>query len=299
MHMSDDRNFSLGVGFALGAGILWGSMAVAAQSLFHGDSGMTPMSLVTVRLLVAGFLFLFFSLGASIRLVQSMRNVRDVIVAGSLVFGGQFCFMQAISYQGAGPSAIILTTVPFWVAFWQACVHRKLPSIREIVCFVLALTGVAFIVTHGNFEELDFDPNGVIWATTSAILSAAYSVQPRELLKRAPVTAVMGWAMITGGIISSFMTPPWAVEFNPTWLNSFELFVVVILGTVFAFTCYMRAIHLISPVIVGLVGSSEPLSAYVFSVIFLGTVVTLPEMFGAVLVLTAVSLVSLGGPRKK
>lgn len=293
--MSNDRNFSLGVVMALSAGVCWGAMAVAAQSLFMGDSGITPMNLVTVRLLVAGLIFLVFSAQASINLVRSVVNIRDVICAGALVFGGQFCFMQAISYQGAGPSAIILTTVPFWVAFWQACTQKKLPSLREVVCFVLALAGVSLIVTHGEFEKLNFDPTGVTWAIASAVISAAYTMQPRALLTRAPVTAVMGWAMLTGGIIASFMAPPWSIDFVSSWMNAFELFVVVILGTIMAFWFYMMAIHLISPVIVGLIGSSEPLSAYVFSVIFLGTVVTVPEMFGALLVLSAVSLVSLGG----
>ncbi|MDO4936833.1 MAG: DMT family transporter [Sutterellaceae bacterium] len=297
--MSRDRNFSLGVVMALSAGVCWGAMAVAAQSLFAGTSGITPMNLVTVRLLVSGLVFLIVSAGASIALIRSAVNVRDVIIAGSLVFGGQFCFMQAISYQGAGPSAIILTTVPFWVAFWQACTQKQLPSMREIVCFVLALAGVSLLVTHGDFESLSFDVKGVTWAFGSAIISAAYSVQPRALLKRAPVTAVMGWAMLCGGIIASFMTPPWTIEFVPTWLNAFELFIVVIMGTIMAFWFYMMAIHLISPVIVGLIGSSEPLSAYLLSVIFLGTVVTVPEMFGAALVLCAVSLVSLGGNKKR
>ncbi len=297
--MAQERSFLFGVTMSLLAGVCWGAMAVGAQSLFLYSGGMTPTSLVVIRLLTAGCCFLLVSLGASIRLVQDKRNVRDVVIAGTLVLGGQLCFMKAISHTGAGPAAIILTTIPFWVAIWQAVTQKKLPSLREVVCFVLALVGVALIVTNGNFESLEFDPTGVLWGFASAIVSAAYSIQPRELLKRAPVTAVMGWAMLSGGVIAAFITPPWTISFDVTWLTAGLLFIVVILGTVLAFWFYMLAIRTISPVIVGLIGSSEPMSAYFFSVIFLSTAVTSVEMFGAVLVLCAVSLVTLGGWKKK
>ena len=297
MIRSDNNPFVFGVVFALSAGVFWGTMAVCVQHLFSNGSGLTPMGLVTVRLLFAGICLVLLSGRRALALFESFRDVFDVAVAGCFVFGGQFCFLQAIPYTGAGGAAIVLTTVPFWVAFWQAVTERKLPQAREIVCFVLAFFGVSLIVTHGDFTSLSFDPQGICWALASAVLSAGYSIQPRRILKKAPVMPVMGWAMLVGGTVSSCLTPPWSVTMEVTQTNLVLLFVVVVLGTVAAFYLYMQAVRMISPVIVGLLGSSEPLSAYILSAAFLGVVVTSVEIFGALLVLTAVALVSLGGGR--
>lgn len=297
MNRTDNNPFALGVVFALGAGVFWGAMAVCVQYLFSDGSGLTPMGLVTVRLLFAGTCLVLLSGRRALAPFESLRDVVDVAVAGCFVFGGQFCFMQAIPQTGAGGATIILTTVPFWVAFWQAVVERKLPQTHEIACFVLAFLGVSLIVTHGDYTSLSFNPQGVCWAFASALLSAGYSIQPRRILKKAPVTPVMGWAMLAGGTVSSCLMPPWKITMEMTQLNLALLFVVVVLGTVAAFYLYMQAVRMISPVIVGLLGSSEPLSAYILSVAFLGVVVTSAELFGAALVLTAVAMVSLGSGR--
>lgn len=290
-------SFSLGAFFSLSAGVCWGAMAVAAQVLLTNDSGITSMGMVTVRLLVAGLFLVLLSARKALVPLQTLRDAIDVLIAGALVFGGQFCFMQAIVYTSAGVAAILLTTVPFWAAFWQACVEKTLPSRRELLCFLLAVSGVALIVTHGDITSLSFDLRGVAWGMGSAILSAGYSIQPRRILRRAPVIAVMGWAMLFGGVLASCCVPPWRIDFDPSGHNWLLLLVVVGIGTVCSFYCYLRAISLISPVIVGLIGTSEPLSAYVFSVIFLGVVVSGAELVGAALVLSAVVTVSLAGGR--
>lgn len=291
--MIHNRNHFLGAGSALAASLCWGGMAVAAQALFERGT-VSPMELTAVRLLFAGLLFLVLFAPSAVRLLREVRNVRDVVIAGLLAFAGQFCFMQAISHTGAGPSAIILTTVPFWVATWQAVVKRQLPAAGESVCFVLAAFGVCLIVTRGNFATLDFDLTGTLWALGCAVASAAYSIQPRALLQRAPTTAVMAWSMLAGGIVAACIAPPWNMDFALPASDWMLLAVVTVLGTVMAVWFYMSAIRLIPPVLLGIIGISEPLSAYVFSILFLGTVVTTAEGFGAALVLVAVLAVTTG-----
>ena len=298
MNHADNKSVQVqGIVCSLAAGVCWGSMAVAAQALFAGGASIGAMELVTLRLLIAGSVLILFSGAQAFAPVRRLIDVRDVFLAGLITFGGQFCFMKSITYSGAGVATIILTTVPFWVAFWFAVVERRMPTLRQIVCFVLAFVGVTLIVTHGEFSSLNLEVLGVSWALGSAVLSAGYSIQPRRILKTVPVTPFVGWAMVSGGLSSSLMVPPWTIHVEMSAHNLMLLFVIIIIGTALAFFLYMRAIHLINPVVVGLLGSSEPLCAYVLSVLLLGTVVTGAEMLGAVMVLAAVFFVTETGFR--
>ena len=291
--------FSKGVVLSLCAGICWGGMGVCSQVIFAEPDGMAPIDLVTLRLIFAGIFLLITAGPSAIGVMLNGRNAFDMLLAGLFVFLGQFCFMQALLYVNAGTAAIILMTVPFWVAFWQAVAQKKVPAKVEVVCFVLAMTGVALIVTHGDFSSLSFDARGVAWGLASAFATTGYTIQPRALLMRAPVVVVMGWAMLFGGVIASLFSPPWTISYDWSMKTSLLVLFVVTIGTVAAFWCYLLAVRLISPVIVGLLICSEPLSAYLLSVFFLETHISRAEIFGAGFVLAAVVIVTAQGKLSK
>ena len=200
-----------------------------------------------------------------------------------------------VRHVNAGTAAIVLMTVPFWVAFWQAIAQKRVPRKAEIFCFVLAMSGVVLIVTHGDFSSLNFDARGVAWGLGSAFATTGYTIQPRALLMRAPAVAVMGWAMFFGGVIASLFSPPWAISYDWSMKTTLLVLFVVSVGTVVAFWCYLLAVRLISPVIVGLLICSEPLSAYILSVAFLQMRISEAEIFGAGFVLAAVIIVTTAG----
>lgn len=295
--------FSHGVFLTLAAAVLWGSMAVAAQ-LIMAEGVVDAVTLVVVRLCCAGALLLIWSLYKTTEDVRKIftvvANLRDVVFGAFFIYAGQFAFLQAIRYSNAGAAAIVLTTVPLWVALWEAIVNRRLPTPRMMLCFVLAASGVALIVTKGEFNIERFNLQGLLWAVGCAVMTAAYSVQPRELLKRVSVIAVMGCAMLFGGLMAAGVAVfgGKGLSMNALDIRTAALLGhVVILGTLVSFCCYMAAIRLISPVIVGILGCAEPVTAYVISVFALDQEIGSIELAGIVLVLTTVVLLAVS-PRK-
>ena len=137
-----------------------------------------------------------------VKIFTSWTNFRDVLFGAVFIYGGQFAFMLAIHYSNAGAAAIVLTTVPLWVALWEMIVNRSKPSPRMVICFLLAAVGVTLIVTKGEFDVSQFNLTGLTWAIICAVMTAGYSVQPRQLLKRVAVMPVMGSAMLFGGLMA-------------------------------------------------------------------------------------------------
>ena len=163
-------------------------------------------ALVIVRLCCSGGLLLLWccitARNEIIKIFTNWMNLRDVLFGAVFIYGGQFAFMLAIHYSNAGAAAIVLTTVPLWVALWEMIVNRSKPSPRMVICFLLAAVGVTLIVTKGEFDVSQFNLTGLTWAVICAVMTAGYSVQPRQLLKRVAVMPVMGSAMLFGGLMA-------------------------------------------------------------------------------------------------
>lgn len=297
------ENFPKGVLFTLCAAIFWGSMAVAAQAVMV-NGVVNAAALVIVRLCSSGGLLLLWccinARSEIIKIFTNWTNFRDVLFGAVFIYGGQFAFMLAIHYSNAGAAAIVLTTVPLWVALWEMIVNRSKPSPRMVICFLLAAVGVTLIVTKGQFDVSQFNLTGLTWAIICAVMTAGYSVQPRQLLKRVAVMPVMGSAMLFGGlmaVVASFFLPATFDFSRFDWMTAALLFHVVFFGTLMAFCLYMTALRLISPVIASILSLGEPVSAYLLSVLVMGLEVGLIEGVGVVMVLATVVLLAKT-PRK-
>ena len=59
----------------------------------------------------------------------------------------------------------------FIIGYLAVCKHRK-PVPKEFFCLFLTISGVALVVTKGNFESLDFVSTGAFWGLLSSAFGA-------------------------------------------------------------------------------------------------------------------------------
>lgn len=153
-----------------------------------------------MRLVLAGLILLIMErLVFGRNIISPLKDIRTtvgILVAGLLILVSQLTFMLAVAASNAGTAAIVLTLVPLICAFWLSITEKRLLTMREGICFVLAASGVFLIVTKGNFSTLDLSFAGVLWGFVSAIFSAAYSIQPRKLIMKVGVGPVVGFGML-------------------------------------------------------------------------------------------------------
>lgn len=295
--MTADKGKMLkGIALAIAAGICWGSMGATAQFLMR-DFGFAPLDLVTLRIFTAGIVLLVLHAvtggGNIFEPLKKHENLRDILLASATVLFAQYSFIQGIHYSNAGTAAVVITTVPLFVCVWLAFSERRPVRAVEMLCFLLATGGVVLLVTKGDFSTLDFSIKGVMWALGCAIASAVYSIQPRAVLGRVGVTLVVGWSMVFGGLAASLFDAPWHMHVHWSGISIAAFLFLVLVGTVGAVWCYMASLKCISPVVVGLLGCSEPLTAVVLSVVLLGVHLGVWELVGMAMVLSTVVLLAL------
>lgn len=238
-----------GICFAISAGICWGSMSVAAQVLME-DSGFAVGDLVAGRLLGAGALLLmfehFFMRRSLLKYFSQPGVAKDILLYGVLVLLTQLTFFLAIQCSNAGTAAILAATIPVFTTIWDIFVKHRAPQIREMACTALAIIAVVLITTKGDFDSVSLSLTGVLWGLASSVAGAASNIQPNAVLKKIPVTIVVGGGMTVGGIVMSIFFPPWAIEeANWTTLSALFYAYIVVVGTLVSFLLYVSSLKMI------------------------------------------------------
>lgn len=286
-----------GIFYCIIASIFWGTGGVAGQYLFE-EINIDPLWLVFVRQSTAGIAFLLYA-----ALVQKddmlkifREDWRDLIpfsIVGLLL--AQIGYYYGVKLSNAATTTVIMYTEPIYVLMWLAYKNKCLPSRKEILCMVIAFTGVFLVTTHGSLEEMAVTPLAFAMAMLSAISYAFYSVQPMQLLKKYSNTLVLGWANILSGLSLLTVTSPYS--YPRTWDMSatISLAYLIICATLLTFFLYTKGLVIIGSTKASLLSCAEPLSSIVSMVIFLGTPVFAMDLLGMALIIAAVCIISYDG----
>ncbi len=293
-------NILKGIFLAAFAGCCWGSMGVAAQYLFT-SCNFTPEDLTPARLLGAGILLLIFAALVEKKAIFSAlgnkRNLVDLVIYGVGVFLIQYTFFIAINLSNAGTAALMCGFGPLFIIFYFVLFKGQKPKFKELFCLCLAIIGISLIVTKGDFSSLDFSWQGAFWGLTSSAIGSFCTVQPRAVIDRIGVTPVVGWGMLIGGIVSCLFINPFATEGVWTAASTSCYIYIIVFGTVLAFWCYLKSTDYVIPSITAILGSFEPFSAVVLSVLILGTAFNNFELLGALAIVS--NMIILSWPTKE
>ena len=119
-----------------------------------------------------------------------------------------------------------------------------------------------------------------------------------KLQEQYPTPMLQGWAFLMGGIMFSLIFRPWQIDYVPTAMGAFGIFIVVVLGNVLAFSLYMSGVPLIGPQKASLYSFAEPVTAAIISTLVLGSSFTLWDALGFGCIFLMLVLLSLPAKQK-
>lgn len=276
--------------------LLWGVSGVAAQYLFESEN-FTPEWLVVVRMIIAGAIMLIYSTLKGDKNVYAIWSKKENIIK-ILVFaligmlGVQYTYFAAILHGNAATATILQYLSPVIITVYLAFCNKKLPSLKQIVCILMAILGTFLIITKGNLSTLSISKEAVFWGVLSAITCAIYTLQPAELLKKYGSLCVVGWGMLIGGIAFTFIYPPFNCSGNFSVKSILAIALVVLFGTLIAYYCYLESLKYIEPSETSVFTCVEPLSASILSMIFFNVSFSFIQLVGALCIIVTISILS-------
>lgn len=282
--------------FTVIAGIAWGLSGTSGQYLMaHGISALV---LTNIRLIIAGLLLVLLSYIKSKE--QFLAFLKDKSSLFSLLlfslfglFLNQLAYLSAIQETNAGTATVLQYICPVGILAYTCIKDKVAPTIAEILSMVLAIGGTFLIATHGQMDQLSMTPAGLFWGLFSALTYALYIILPIKLIQKWGSILVIG----VGMTISGFVAVPFTGIIGASLPMSFDIFLafagIILIGTVFAYTAFLKGASLVGPVKSSLLASIEPISAVFFAFMIMGDIFYPIDFLGMAMILLAVTIISL------
>ncbi len=291
-----NMRISKGGVFVLTAAVLWGVSGTFAQFLFQ-ERDIEAEWLVSIRLLFAGSSLVLYSLVKNKKetflVWKQAKDIREQIMFGLFgMLGVQLTYFSAIKHSNAATATVMQYLGPVLIAAYYSLVRKRWPSKREALAIVLAISGTFLLVTHGDIGKLSITPVAFVWGICAAFALAFNSIFPIRLLKRFESTAVIGWGMLIGGLLSGIITRPWIVP--GTWdIYTFAFCgFILILGSLVPFYLYLNAVKMIGAETSSLMASVQPLSATLLAVIWLQVPFIFADWLGAIFIIATIVILA-------
>lgn len=278
------------------AAIAWGISGVSGQFLMK--QGISVYLLTSLRLLISGLLLIGVVIWQQPQQIKAILEDKKVLVGifGFSICGlllNQFSYLQAIHYTNAGTATVLQYMAPVLVLTIICFKNRSLPTIGELAAILLAILGTFIIATHGQLGNLALTPVGLFWGLFSAVTYTLYMLLPIKLIHKWGSLLVIGLGMLLGGLVFSLVSQSW--QYNPQFqANNLLAYVgLIIVGSVFAYTSFLKGVSLIGAVKGSLLASIEPIAAVFFSVAIMKEIFYPIDFLGMLLTILAVLIISV------
>jgi len=278
------------------AGIAWGLSGTSGQYLMvHGISALV---LTNLRLLIAGGILMLLAYATAkdrmLAFLNDRKSLLSLLIFALIgLFLNQFAYLTAIQETNAGTATVLQYVCPVGILIYSCIKDKVAPTLGEIVSIILAIGGTFLIATHGQLDQLSMTPAGLFWGLFSALTYALYIILPIALIKKWGSSLVIGVGMVIAGLVALPFTG--VLQANiPTSLDFLLAFAgIILIGTVFAYTAFLKGASLIGPVKSSLLASIEPISAVFFAFLIMNEQFYPIDFLGMAMILFAVTLISL------
>lgn len=283
---------------ALTGGVCWGFSGTCGQYLFS-VYGADPGWLTCMRMGCAGAVLLALCLsnrGQRARLCALVRCRRDLAVCAAFALAGicvsQYCYLSAIRYSNSGTATVLQYLGPVLIMLAVCARERRSPTPVEFLALACALGGTFLLATHGRPGTLAISGRALFWGLASALGLMFYTMLPESILPRYGALTVTGLAMLIGAVPMVALLRPWRTAVPLPASGLLALLGIVLVGTVLAYTLFVYGVQGIGPARASLISCVEPVSATVFSAVWLGTAFHAVDLAGFALILATVFLLT-------
>lgn len=272
--------------------ILWGSTYLAIRVAVET---MPPFWMAGVRFMIAGSVLLAWRLPAAIR-ARGMPTLdqwrRALVIGAALIVGGNGGVSFAETAVPSGLAALIVSTVPLWMALIDMAFYGRRSSGAKLGGLVAGFGGVALLV--GSPANGPVSWVGVIVLVISSLSWAAGSLYSRSAKMPADSLLGTGMEMLAGGaclVIAALFTGEFAqVHLATISAASWAGFIyLVVFGGIVGFSAYLWVIRNAPTTLVSTYAYVNPIVAVFLGWAILHESVTLRTALAGAIIIASVA----------
>jgi probable blue pigment (indigoidine) exporter len=271
---------------------IWGSTYITTTELLPPDR---PLLASTARALPAGLILV--ALGR--RAPRGLWWWR-ALVLGTLNIGAFFFFLFVSAYRLPGGVAALVGSVQPMVVLVLAAflLGDRVRLVHALAC-VAGAFGVALLVLKANAA---LDAVGVV-AGLAGALTMASGVVLTKRWGRPPGVGVLlftGWQLTAGGLV--LLPALLALEGLPGSVSGVNLVgftYLIVFGSLIGYSVWFRGLERLPAVAASFLGLLSPIAATTLGYVFKDQVLSVPQMVGGLIIVSAILTAQLTPVRKR
>ncbi|RJL36061.1 EamA/RhaT family transporter [Bailinhaonella thermotolerans] len=261
-------------------------MAVFAKLAYA--AGADPAGLLIVRFGGAALV-----LAAAVAVTRPARPARrDLLFLAGLgvVYVCQaLSFLTAVARIPAGLAAVLLYTYPILVAAAAALFLRQRPTRRQLGAMAAATAGVVLVAA----PAMSRDAAGIALALAAAVFYTGYLVLGAGVTARVPAMVATAVVCVVAFAGNAGLGAAAGASFPRTTGGWLAVIAIALVSTIVALAAMFAGLRLQGPTTAATVSTFEPVVTVALAYVVFGETLSPAQLGGGVLVLAAVTLLTL------
>jgi len=275
---------------------IWGGTFVAGKIVV---ATLTPLMGSFARYVVAcvALLIAVFVLEGGLPRLSGRQWAATFVLGLFGVFSYNLFFMGALDELPASRAALIIALNPAITIAISAIALKENLGARRWLGVVVALLGVAIVVSRGDLATLGAGGVGLgeLYMFAAVTSWALYTILGRKVLGGLSPLAATNYAALWGTLLLGLVAAPAFDTLHPTlfdWRMVVSLLYLGILGTALAFVWYYMSVKKVGASTTSIFNNLVPVFGVAISVLVLGEPLLVSMLVGGAVTILGVLMVS-------
>lgn len=258
--------------------------------LFGKWIALSPFLIVLGRVFFAGL-----TLGVLLLVMkQSLREILQraislLVVLGAILALHWVAFFKSIQVSSVAVGLLSYSCFPAFTVLLEPLLFKERVDKLNLIFAGLCLSGVFLIIPR--FDPADFVFQGVLWGVFSGLTFAVLALFNRRLSQKHSSLAI---AFFEDLFAAPYLLPFFFIYRSPiTAKNVFLLIILGVICTAGSHTLFIKGMRFVRAQTASIISSLEPVYGIVLAFFLLNDVPALRTLFGGLIILGAVMLVSM------
>lgn len=278
-----------GIALVAMSGASFGALAIFAKIAYA--SGADPLTVLAVRFVLAGTCMVVLMRAGGHTFPRGKTLVALGLLGGIGYVAQSLAYFYALTMASAALVALLLYLYPAIVAVLAAVVFGHRLTRVKVVAVVVALAGTALTVGGLGGGQ----PLGVVLGVGSGVAYAIYILLSSRVAPRAGAIPAATVVMLSCAAVLVVVTAARGPAFPSAAAGWLAIAALALISTVVAIVAFFAGLERIGPAEASTVSTTEPVVTVALAALVLGETVSVVQVLGGVLILTAVVVLAQAG----
>ncbi len=200
-----------------------------------------------------------------------MNRIIRYMITGVIIAAHWILFFGSARVSTASVCLAGMATCSLWTSFLEPLIMKRRVKPHEVFLGLVVFVGL-YIIFKFEFDHA----LGLIMAILSAMLAALFTIVNGQFTRTADAYTITYYEMVGATAGTALFLPLYTELFNkplqliPTWMDSFYLFILAVVCTVYAYSLSVKIMQKISPFMLNLTNNLEPVYGILLALLFFG-----------------------------